>query len=112
MTPPPIEQVRGAVAYLQQSLLDRLKDAGDDIDRLAELNDRATKILVAHGAESVAQHERETAREDRLERGMCENLCEGCGEEMPEDSDWLCTDDGDFCAECLATFPLPDSPDE
>lgn len=111
---PPIEKVRGAVAYLKQPLLERLKDAGDDFGRMGELTDQATDILVRHALPAVALHEETAAGQERVSRGMMFGLCGVCKEEIPQLSSYGYDWDRFFnlCERCYNAPSLPDSPDE
>lgn len=105
MTVPPIEQVRGAVAYLKPPPLKRLADSQDSFSDKYDADEKAQAILIAHAEESLAKHDREAAAEDRVERGMLESLCECCGAEIPEDSEYGSDDEGIYCcATCTASF--------
>lgn len=87
-----------------------LKAAVEQLSPHAEKLDPLTRTLLAHAQHSLSRYDARKAREDRGERGMAENVCEGCGEEMPESSAWVITEDGDFCEQCVADTEPMDSP--
>lgn len=110
--PPPIEQVRGAVAFLQQPPLQQFIDAEDSFLTLHDLKTKAQAIVLAHAAESVAQADRRVAEEDREDRGMLSDLCGMCGAEIPEKSTYGfdLKEAVYMCSQCVADTP-PIEPD-